>query len=724
MDFAHARRALPYVALFVLATLAGFAVTLSVPLWAWAGAAGAFGLSALLFRYAPTLAGRRSQIAVALAVVLLVLAPSIVAAAHIAGSVPVERDVPLTSIDNTTVVVDGNTNALLEEFYDPVINGTVDVTTEAGNMTVFSLDGVEVWVTPSNITGTYTNVTQIDVGGGTIDLNPEDKQEITVGKNIGDVAWRDDTQADDGVVDFAYSGDGGGGDSRVVLRNVSANTNLLAIDADTGNILDFAVSDGSGVVDFDTLTNSDHAVLLQQGTPADPVLSNPQPTGPQTSQPTSFSVDVNDSDFSKGDSVTAELFVEQVSQGTDSLSSNGTATVSHTPDLGKSIDYSWVATDSFGERDTINATLTTPVNVTFREEHNASKIITGVNATITLYSVDATTIVTRSDDNEDGNITLEGLPDKEFVAVAQSDDHYTRRVYIQSIFNQQNIFLLNKTEVPGDQAINTTFVFEDRTGEFPAENTTLRIQRGLDVNNDNTSEWLTVAGDFWGAASEFPFTGEENARYRLIVENRDGDRRILGTHIPVEDGIKTVINGEIRWRAENATGRVTDAVLNQSDQEIEAFYTDPSNNTDSVRIQVYELGNASNEIFDQNFTSGPYGTIANDPLVALTGDQPSKSWVVRWTYDHDGETDTSQLTVGAPQVGLPMDPWLLAAFAFLGITFVGTLYGPRTATLGAWAMVMVVLGITAFGLAPIPMPSVVAGVLVAGGGTLYREGLP
>lgn len=647
-------------------------------------------------------------------------ATGIVIAASITGTVPVQNDIPLSSTDNTTVVLQGDTDALLEDF--TILSGTVDLKTEAGNATVFSTGDTEVWIEQSNITGTWTNVTNISTGGTAIDIDPEDKQEVTVGKNIDHIAWRDNTNADDGTVDFSYGGTGG--NSEVTLRNVTADAELEAVDANTNNILDKATADSNGAVTFDELTNSDHNVLLQTQDDNDaPVLSDPTPTGPQTSQPNTFEVDVNDSEFSQGDSVTAELFVEQVKKGQDTLTSNGTASVSHTPDLGKSIDYSWVATDSFGDTDTINATLTTPVNVTFREEHNASKVITGVNATITLFSKDATTIITRSDDNDDGNITLEGLPDKEFVVVAETDEHYTRRVYIESIFNQQNIFLLNKTEVPGDQAINTTFVYEDRSGQFPPDETTLRIQRGLDIDNDNESEWLTVAGDFWGAASEFPFTGEENARYRLIVENADGDRRVLGSHIPTVSGTKTVINGKLDFSFENATGRYFNAVLNRTNDEIQVAYNDPTNKSGDVRLRVWELGNRSNEIYDQNFTNSPYGELVT--VISLTADQADKSWVVRYDTTHDDDGDIGgQQPLGGDDIILPVDPWLLAAFGVLVVTFAGTLYGPRTATMGAWIMVLTALGLTFFGLLDFPTYSIVAAVAIAAGGTFYGEAIP
>ncbi|MFB6198720.1 MAG: hypothetical protein ABEI52_10705, partial [Halobacteriaceae archaeon] len=100
---------------------------------------------------------------------------------------------------------------------------------------------------------------------------------------------------------------------------------------------------------------------------------------------------------------------------------------------------------------------------------------------------------------------------------------YDRRAYVNSIFDQQDIYLLNSTAFPtaSDEAIETRFVYEDRTGRFDQDETTLEIQRAVDKDDDGNFNWTTVAGDFWGAAGEFPFTGEYQERYRLIITNRE-----------------------------------------------------------------------------------------------------------------------------------------------------------------------------------------------------------
>lgn len=638
----------------------------------------------------------------------------------IVGTVPVSDGVSLQAPDGMNATLEGSTDALLEEPFPT--SGTVEWTTEQGNISFFSSGDANASVHVDDITGTYTNITAIDADPNTITIDPEDKDSAVVGQEINTFAWRAGIAADDGTVDFSYTASA---NARVTVQGVPASADLYAIDASNNNIIDQADSTGGGAVTFDGLDSGDRDILIQQDVNSAPVLSNPQPTGNVNSTFNSFEIDVNDANFPQGDTVTAELFVNGTSEGTDTLTSNGTASVAFTPDLGETYDYYWLATDDFGGQTTsANLTASTPSNITIREEHNASKIVTGANATVTFYGTSGNIVIERSDSDGDGNISLEGLPDVEFVAVFEADEHYNRRVYIDSIFQQQDIFLLNSTEIPGSEAINTTFVFEDRTGEFPPENTTLRVQRALDVNNDSQYEWLTVAGDFWGAASEFPFTGEQNARYRLVIENQQGDRRVLGTHIPTEDGVKTIINGEIRFVAGNATGRWFDANLSADAGNIQVLYEDPTNSTGDLRVRIWELGNQSNEIHDQNYTNSPYGRLFT--TVAITSDQAEQSWVVRIDGQTDsGETVEVQTTIGnSLAINFPADPWLLAAFAVVGFTFVGAMYGPRTATIGSWVLVAAATGLTALGLIGIPVIGLIVAAVIAAGGTFYSEALP
>lgn len=444
-----------------------------------------------------------------------------------------------------------------------------------------------------------------------------------------------------------------------------------------------------------------------------------------TASEVTLEIDVSDEDFdsAQGDEVSVEFFVNGTSEGTDTLTSNGTASITYEEKTGGDREWFARATDSYGgETDSDTFIFETPDRITFRNESNASEVVTGASVTATFYSVDGTSIIQKTDDDGDGNISLSGLPvGDEFVLVAEADGWYDQRIYIQSIFEQDNVYLLNETSVP-DPA-DTTFIYEDRTGDFPSDDTTLQVQRAVDPDGDGNFTWETVAGDFWGAAGEFPHTGEPNARYRLIIQNEEGTERNLGTHIPTGDSTKNVVIGTLEWPQLNGTARNFDAELNQSTNEILTTYFDPEDDTTEIRIAVWEYGNESNEIYNETFSNGPYGTL-NVAIAGLTDEQANMSWTVQLTATTgDGEV-TFSIPVGGAETDLGIDPWLLGKLVWFGLIFVASLYGPRTATIGAWTLCLAAGMVMIFGWVNIPFGAFIAATAIATGGTLYKEAIP
>jgi len=111
------------------------------------------------------------------------------------------------------------------------------------------------------------------------------------------------------------------------------------------------------------------------------------------------------------------------------------------------------------------------------------------NSTLTVrfYSADGDIAIERQTD--DGTLDMTGLPDSRFVVLVESPDHYSRRVFLESIFDQQNLYVLNETEFPRgeNEAIRSRFTYVDLTGDFPRSETTIQVQRAIDLNGDGTS---------------------------------------------------------------------------------------------------------------------------------------------------------------------------------------------------------------------------------------------
>lgn len=466
---------------------------------------------------------------------------------------------------------------------------------------------------------------------------------------------------------------------------------------------------------------ADESILFENHAPSGSNFA-PSDGTKLSSSDVEFSVDVNDTEFStaQGDSVDATLHIDGNAVGTKTVTSNSTVTITQTLSQGGDHTYHWVLNDSYGDTTTTaTKTVTVPSEITFRNESNETQIINeSVTIEATFYSADGTTVIKRS--TTDGNISLDGLPTtKEFVITVSAEGWYDRRVYIDGIYEQSNVYLLNKSAHPN--AIQTTFTFEDRTGEFPQDTTTLRIQRALDPDNDSTYTWETVAGDFFGASGNFPFSGAYQVRYRLVIENSNGETRVLGAFIPTADSTETLVIGNIQWPIQNGTQQYFDANLDNNAQEIQIRYYDHENDTEDIRIRVWEHQNKSNLIYDSNF-SGPYGALAVN--VSLTENQTGKTWVANYTAVDNGTTIQGQRIVGSSPMGLPVAAWLLGTMCLGFLTFVGSLYGPRTAPLGAVTMVGTAMVLMYFQLVYIGTGFVIVALLIAIGSLLYAEGMP
>lgn len=659
-------------------------------------------------------------------VIGLVLGAGIVVATNDFGpgeAVKISDNVTVQSPNGLELTMQGTTNVSMEDLFQGG-GSEIVVNMSEGNITLASADSVSATIHKNTITGEWTNVTDITAGSNWLEIYPESKQRVDTRGDVNDIAIKS-AALDDGTTDFWYNGTDGGVVT-VRIYDLPENTRIAAID-ESDTFKDVNRTDGSGTLWLD-LDASSHSIELLDvnDTRSAPTQSNAGPTGLIPDTPSELSIDINDSDF-PADEVNVSIYLDGNEIHQENITSNGTVTTSNfgSLDLG---EHTWAvnATDYYGNVNNQTYDFSLPSNITLRNETNASQVITDQNVTATFYTPNGETIIQRSDSNGDGNISLRGLPDESFVVTFTGDGWHDRRAFIESIGNQQNIYLLNSTAYPtaDDSAIETTFIYEDRTNQFEQSNTTLRIQRAVDPDNDGNFTFQTVAGDFWGAAGEFPFTGEYQARYRLVIQNEQtGDRRVLGTHIPTSDGVKNIIVGRIIFEAENSTGRWFDAQVNQSEQRVEAVYNDPTNQTTDLRVRVYERNNQSNVIFDQTF-SGDFGRKV--VTVALTENQTGTDWVVDFdgTHSEDGSVGGELIAGGDNEYGLPLDPSILYSLAYIFVTFIMALYGPRTALLGAWAGVFVVGGFMFIGWINVGIPAYTVGILIAIGGTFYHEAMP
>jgi len=655
---------------------------------------------------------------VAVGIMLGVVGAAGVGAITIGGqqATPISGGVPLAASNGPTVTVYGDLNATLQNFA-PDAN-TVNVTTDEANITLSSSGSTSAAVFPGvNATGTWTNVTDVTAGATKLTIKPADKPTVTTTGDTDQLSIRDTIAVDDGTADLYIEGPGGGTGTVTLTsgHGLPPSTDISAVDATTGTVLAVAQSGPNGAVTLDIGLSSHTVVLQTGGQTSAPTFSNPSPTGDLTTPPLQLSADINDSDFS-GDTVSYELSLDGTVLSSGSLTSNGTVTAS-IPSSGKtggSHQWELNATDSFGNQRIERFGYQVPANLSIFNESAPTSKISSATVEVTFFGPDGE-VVNRSTNT--GTIDLTGLPvQREMVVTVDADGYQARTSYIETIYQQQRLYLTPDNVTTAA----VVYALDDKTGRFPAEDTSLRIQLPIsrDRDGDGTPETVfeTVSGDRFGAAGEVAADLRLNERYRLVIENQQGDQRVLGGYTVSGTDRVTLEVGAISFAAgEQDQATVFQAALEGSDgnRKVTIRYADPENATDQLR---YEVIRDDGTVLQPNTTvSGAVPSFKTTiPVNSSAADDVS--YEVRYHADRNEVADSGGLRrIGdVPEIAqdLGVDPTVLAYMSFImlvAITGLVVVFDDRLAALTA---VVVATLLTTLGAISIPPPALgIAGVI-------------
>lgn len=546
---------------------------------------------------------------------------------------------------------------------------TITLQTTDGNATFTATSDVNA--TLDDVTGTRTELSEMNVTAGALTINPEDKQSVSV-EGDTDTLWFESMQLDDGDADFQYSGPDGG-TTTLTVTSLPANTAVLAVNQ-SGTPLDKAETDASGDATF-TLPQSTHTVELQSSSTSGPTFSNPDPTGTQSTSPSELAVTVDDDDFPT-DNVTVTISLDGSQVQSTTIESETRVTHSLGSLAPGSHTWSVEATDQFGNIETDSYTFGTPDNLSVFNESAPTMKVDDRAVTVTIFS-DGEQVFERS--TQDGNVSLDGLPTSEdLVVVTEADGYTTRQAIIEDITVQNDVYIL-----PENATTRTVrFELEDPTGNFPPTETQLFIKKTL--NKSGTTTFHTIAADEFGVEG-FTVELEEGERYRLEIKNADNDRQVLGSYTATLN--ETVVLQPSGLRIDYTEGQAYawDAeYLNESGAPSIFFqYSDPANETTDLTVTIYERNNETNTLSGYPETySGPVGNVTIDE--ALTSQQADKEWMVEWSADRNGEEISAQQPVGEYSVILPeLDPFWAEAFAFAVILITGGLFSRENVGVGA-----------------------------------------
>ena len=499
------------------------------------------------------------------------------------------------------------------------------------NNSIFSSPG-SVDFTIDRYDNNWLNISDATAGSDWIEINPYWTQRVDVRGDVNALSIRD-MQLDDGQTDFYYAGTDGGLVS-VKAYDLPANQRILAYD-ESNQIVADETTDSNGVVTFD-LSASAHSISLESYEPVPPSLSNASPTGLLDTEPPELSVSVDDDQFNNGDSVTVNLTLDGTQIHSETITSAQTVTTS-IPQSGQTAgqhDWRVNATDSFGESTLAEYSYSIPDSLYIRNELNHTELITDpVNATVTFFGPETT----YERETSDGTVDMTDLPvNADFtVTVNPSDSNWTSRTtYIQSIYEQQSVYLLNTTAV--DSAVQNRFILEDPTGTYGSQST-LYIQRPIEVNG--TVTYQTIHADEFGVEG-VTATLEEGIRYRIKI-GQNGDSQIVGPY-------RAELTETVTIEPESPGIDVEDYTqgygynASMTNQTVTWAYDDPEQQTDRLTVYIHEQGDPDS-LLVPNETFFDLGNASNE--FQITQNESETSWVVNFVIDRDGESLTHSVNI-------------------------------------------------------------------------------
>jgi hypothetical protein len=199
---------------------------------------------------------------------------------------------------------------------------------------------------------------------------------------------------------------------------------------------------------------------------------------------------------------------------------------------------------------------------------------------------------------------------------------------------------------------------------------------------------VTVAGDVIGTQLTFSTTLEQDVRYRVAVENDQGDRRTLGSFVLQGDRvINLIISGkEVGVPIPEDTPVIDvsqDIDDNTGDKTVSLTYIDPQAETDSLVVRVENADDPSDVVDTVTATAGPYGTFTYTET--FSEPDASKVLVANVTATRNGQqvTLTKPFGTGMFPIAIPLSQDWKQIFGIGFLMVVAGIFSVANARIGA-----------------------------------------
>jgi hypothetical protein len=614
------------------------------------------------------------------AVLVLAVVAQIPVALALTNTTPVSGGVPVQTPSGFTATVDFGQNA-------QVALGSSQLFVSPNKINVSSQNNGQVVVTSSNpgsvdidqVTGTRTVMTSINTTQTTAIINPSDKNAVELSGDVDAFSYQASHTADDGTADFKLSTSGS---ATVVVRDSgltpSSDFELIGTNGDpvTGEVSVDATGDATITVDG---SESKRDVRVISDSAADPpTVTGFSPSGKVSGPTVDLSVNVSDGDFSsRTETVDVEITKDNgaTTLNTLSVTQDSTVTASDSPSVGGTIQYTARATDDFGDTTTATTTVSVPDELVIRNQSAPNQIVNNTTSNVTVEFIGQETGAVFTRQTSTGRIDMRGLPvDEPFIVRTRAAGFETSRIRLESLLQQNEVFLLPTSS----DSVEIAFQLRDNTGQFPAETTVISIEQILTQNGSTT--FKRVEADEFGASPSRTFTLEQGSRFRIRIQNADGDVRELGS--VTADRAKSVPLevGQLEFGVSDTRDRYQ-ANATRSNNTLRFVYQDPASETDSIEVRIVQSDNKSNVVA----TSSAGQTDTFRFTHQLQQQNQNESYIALFELSRGGEVVEGSRTFGAQQFGLEtgLDDGWKQIFSVALLVVVGGLFSVGNARIGA-----------------------------------------
>ncbi|UXF50862.1 MAG: hypothetical protein HQRvContig02_6 [Haloquadratum phage sp.] len=263
-----------------------------------------------------------------------------------------------------------------------------------------------------------------------------------------------------------------------------------------------------------------------------------------------------------------------------------------------------------------------PSELRVYDEQNPDQLLSDVdNMTIEFYDQSASNPDNiESVEVVNGVADMEGLdPTVSFVAVANAEGYANRRIFVDSLYETQELYLLNESA----DSVTVEYELEDFSGNYPQAETVLVIERNI------KGEWTPIQGDFFGSTGKFTASLLRDTRHRMRVVNVEtGEERVIGAFTPQQsaeetvtilpDGSITVDRGLEQIHAQPAIGSIPAAQaaefgvdIQEGEQEITSWSIEITlmQNTTETTLATRNGSGTGVETFTLDLSNADGGTV-------------------------------------------------------------------------------------------------------------------